>query len=398
MAVLLLVTASALAGGSDGRPAPSQPGGSATISQATAGPWRQVFFDDFSDGVQSARWGDYLGHPGGTLTATGTRPTSTASNGIARLETYRDPDLGNRWASGGMSSAVGLTQTYGRWEVRFRFDPGYGVGGVILLWPEDGGWPPEIDIYENGGETTDRREMSATLHYSPSNQTIQRTLRNTDFSAWHTVGVEWTPGRVVYLVDGSPWGSVTGPEVPDQPMWLAVQTASGRCGDQYAPCPDSSTPSKVVMEVDWVKGWKYDPSATALPPGGGPPSTGPGSGGRALTTGIKTRRSLSRSTAKRRGIPAVVRCSLACTARLVARIRSAHARKLGLKATGRWHVIGRRTQRLAAGKGTSVRIALPRLRDARLYRVPVLPVVVGVSATTSKGAKGVARGMVTIVR
>ena len=258
MAVLLLITASALAGGLGRSAGAAATGGKATISQVTGGPWRQVFFDDFSDGVQSARWGEYLGQPGGNPDGYWHPSHVAASNGIARLETYRDSDLGNRWASGGMSSAVGLTQTYGRWEVRFRFDPGYGVGGVILLWPEEG-WPPEIDIYENGGEITDRRGMSATLHYSPSNQTIQRYLPNTDFSAWHTVGVEWTPGRIVYLVDGSPWGSLTGSEVPDQPMWLAVQTATGRCGDHYAPCPDSSTPSKVVMEVELGQGLEVRP-------------------------------------------------------------------------------------------------------------------------------------------
>ena len=371
----------------------------ASSHQATGGPWRQVFLDEFDNGPQRARWGHlYEGQPGGNADGYFHPSHVTWSGGIVRLEAYRDPALGNRWASGGMSSSVGLTQAYGKWEVRFRFDEGYGVGGAILLMPENM-WPPEIDIYEDGGQTSDRLEMSATLHYSPSNETIQRTLRGTDFSAWHTVGVEWTPGKVVYLVDGVPWGSVTSPHVPDVPMWLAVQAPTGECGDEWAPCPNATTPAKVVMEVDYVKAWRYDPSA-ATGPGGGSgaaPGAGGSGGGSALATGLNTRPKLSRTAARTRGIPVVLRCSKACTASVVARIRATAARKLGLTATGRWLVVGRRKAKLAGRRPKAVRVRLPGLRDAAIGRMPALPVSLVVSSRTAQGARALHRSRVTIV-
>jgi beta-glucanase (GH16 family) len=166
--------------------------------------------------------------------------------------------FGSRWVSGGVSSANALKQTYGKYEVRFRRDPGKGVAAVLLLWPSGDNWPPEIDFAEDGGETAAPDQMSATLHYGRANDHIQRTLR-CDFTRWHTIGVEWTPGKLVYTLDGKRWAGVVSPQVPDEPMELDLQTQAGTCGDRYAPCPDSTTPSRVDVHMDWVVAWAYRP-------------------------------------------------------------------------------------------------------------------------------------------
>jgi beta-glucanase (GH16 family) len=171
--------------------------------------------------------------------------------GLLNLQTYRDPRFGGRWVSGGVSSAPALKQTYGKYELRFRMDRGRGVAVVLLLWPSGNTWPPEIDFAEDGGTSNSRREMSATLHYGASNSAIQRTV-HADFTHWHVMGVEWTPGKLVYTLDGRRWASVRGTQVPSEPMELDMQTQAGTCSDRYAPCPDSSTPSKVSLQVDWV--------------------------------------------------------------------------------------------------------------------------------------------------
>lgn len=79
-------------------------------------------------------------------------------------------------------------------------DRGKGVAAVVLLWPVRDQWPPEIDFAEDGGATNTRRHVSATLHYGAHDTQIQRTV-HADFTRWHTVGVEWTPGRLSYTLD-----------------------------------------------------------------------------------------------------------------------------------------------------------------------------------------------------
>jgi beta-glucanase (GH16 family) len=171
---------------------------------------------------------------------------------VLHLETYRDPRFGRQWVSGGLSNSRALKQTYGRYEVRFRADHGRGVAAILLLWPVADRWPPEIDFAENGGTTRARRSMTATLHYGDDNRQIQRTVRG-NFHRWHTMGVEWTPGSLVYTLDGRPWGRVGSDHVPSEPMELAIQSQAGTCGHRFAPCPDRSTPRVVRLQVDWVR-------------------------------------------------------------------------------------------------------------------------------------------------
>jgi beta-glucanase (GH16 family) len=173
------------------------------------------------------------------------------------LETYRDSRFGGRWVSGGLSNARALKQTYGKYEVRFRVDNGKGVAAILLLWPVRDHWPPEIDFAEVGGMTGRRGSMSATLHYGAADDQIQRSVR-ADFTRWHTAGVEWTPGKLVYTLDGKSWGTVRSRHVPREPMELAMQAQAGTCGDRYAPCPDATTPAKGNMQVDWVRAYMFE--------------------------------------------------------------------------------------------------------------------------------------------
>jgi beta-glucanase (GH16 family) len=136
-------------------------------------------------------------------------------------------------------------------------DKGYGVGYAILLWPSTGTWPTagEIDFAEDGGGN--RQATTATLHYGATDSKIQRNV-NADFSQWHTLGVEWSPNKLVYTLDGTTWATVNSTAVPKGPMELDIQSQTGTCGDPNRPCPNASTPKRVNMQVDWVAA--YAPS------------------------------------------------------------------------------------------------------------------------------------------
>jgi beta-glucanase (GH16 family) len=214
--------------------------------------WRQVFADDFTgNAIDDRKWGLYEGQPAGDPGGWWEPSHVEVGDGVVKLRSYRDPRFGNRWVSGGMSSARALTQRYGKYEVRFRVDAGYGIAAALLLWPTADHWPPEIDFAEHGGENRVRRHMTATLHQGEDDRTIQRTVE-ADFTCWHTMGVEWTPGRLVYTLDGRPWATVDDPGVPDEAMELDAQTQAGTEGDIWNPAPDEGTPGEVDMEIDWA--------------------------------------------------------------------------------------------------------------------------------------------------
>jgi len=246
-------------------PAPSSaPTASAAESHsATAGPpghvsglkmpagdlpgWKQVLADDFT-GQLTENWGLYNGQPDGDPGAWFLPGHVAAKQGELVITGQREQTPNGRiYATGGMMSKV--SQVYGRYEVRFRMDVGRGIQFNLLLWPTDDSWPPEINFAEDNGK--ERTGFATTMHYGPPHQTVSRHLK-IDTSKWHTAGLEWSPGKLTYLMDGKPWATVNSTHVPTTPMSLAIQTQAWHCGTKWAGCPNSSTPAQVNLHVDWV--------------------------------------------------------------------------------------------------------------------------------------------------
>jgi hypothetical protein len=218
--------------------------------------WKQVVAEDFSGSTIPAGWGAYEGTPGGEPNGKWLRSHTTVGNNVLTLA---GSQVGDKFATGGIMAggpAVGGL-TYGKYNVRFRINQGHGVKYAALLWPKSENWPidGEIDFAEDGGGN--RSGLTGTLHYGASNSQIQRDLTG-DFSTWNTLGVEWSPNRIVYTLNDKPWATVTGSAVPHTPMNLAIQTQAGTCGSWAgASCPDSTTPAHVNLQVDWVTMYSY---------------------------------------------------------------------------------------------------------------------------------------------
>jgi hypothetical protein len=211
--------------------------------------WRQYLAEDFRGSTLPKQWYAYDGRPGANPGGRWTPSQVTVRNG--RLNLTGSWDNG-RYTTGGVMSTDSET-TYGKFEVRFRAPKASGVKYALLLWPT-GTWPGagEIDFAEDGDGA--RQEISATLHHGWDNAQVQR-VRHDDFSAWQTVGVEWTPQKLVYTLNGKPWATVTGDAVPHGPMTLAMQMEAG-VGDAWSHLPDARTPAHVALEVDWVVGYR----------------------------------------------------------------------------------------------------------------------------------------------
>lgn len=218
--------------------------------------WRQVLADDFSGAALGAGWGKYSGNipsmPGGVWDPARVQ----VSNGSLKLLAADRGD--GTWTSGGAANTGAAKRTYGKWEMRMRMTKGNGVKYAALLWPSNGTWPVdgEIDFAEDGGG--DRSGTSATTHYAgpdgSGHYIVQRSLK-VDMSQWQNVGVEWTPGKLAYTLNGQKWGEVTSPAaaIPDGPMFFAIQTeANTRGATQWMTTVDSTTPSVVTCEVDWL--------------------------------------------------------------------------------------------------------------------------------------------------
>jgi hypothetical protein len=237
----------------------SEPSGLA-MPGAIAG-WAQTFADDFTSPASLDHYDIYGGTPGDGSDSCWDGNHVVVSGSELVLKGYKDPAAiaanacvgdANQIVTGGVKLATN-SQLYGKYEVRMRVDNGQGVSAVALLWPTTNTWPPEIDFTEDNGGSP-RTVDTATEHWGtyPNVFGASNTLP-VNLSQWHTVGVEWSPGKIVYTMDGSPWATETNANVPNVPMQLALQTEAWQCGTStWEECANTSTPAEVDMDVDWI--------------------------------------------------------------------------------------------------------------------------------------------------
>ena len=218
--------------------------------------WTADWVDNFNVPVDQTKWVAYgYGGQAPGQGAMGLYKESNAftSNGSLVLRTqYQN----GAWSSAGISSGDFYTAVGGRWEVRAKFPVSKGIGYVFLLYPDDGSWPPEVDIAE--GRVKGPQVMS-TYHWGASNNQVQQFFSNPDMSGWHTYGVILGTNTITYTFDGKPWVTITNGQVATKKLWLGFQCAAmdpqGSANayetvDHGVPGP--LTPAVDDIQIDWV--------------------------------------------------------------------------------------------------------------------------------------------------
>ena len=174
---------------------------------------------------------------------------------------------GKGWAytSGRVDTYQRFSTKYGRIEARIKVPAGSG------LWPAFWalstnvyrvGWPTagEIDMMEYLGATPNR--VYSAIH-GPGRglrdgiqSVASRGTRQSLSSAYHTYGMVWSPGKIIFTFDGEPYAVETrqsfGPKswVFDRPFFLVLNVA---VGGSWGGTPASSTPFPARMDIDWVR-------------------------------------------------------------------------------------------------------------------------------------------------
>ena len=254
------------AGGPSGEPSAStspSDAGSATPSQssgqgrsdATINGWNIDYFEGFDSSLEDLGWEHYgwgdppVGH--GAMGVMSQKNSFTQNGELVVRTQYQD----GQWSAGGASSEHVFTASRGRWEVRAKFPQAKGVGYVFLLWPEDQGWPPEIDFAE--GRVNGPR-VEGTYHWDPDNKQEQRAFDNVDMSGWHTYGVIVEDDHITFTLDGQEWGRIER-SITDKRMFFGVQTgAMDPNGDakRYETVdggvPGPLTPTVSDIQIDYV--------------------------------------------------------------------------------------------------------------------------------------------------
>ena len=240
-----------------GTASPSQPSGGSGRgrSEAEINGWSIDYFEGFDSSLEDLGWEHYgwgdppVGH--GAMGVMSQKNSFTQNGELVVRTQYQD----GQWSAGGTSSGKVFTASRGRWEVRAKFPQAKGVGYVFLLWPEDQGWPPEIDFAE--GRVNGPR-VEGTYHWDPDNKQEQRAFDNADMSSWHTYGVIVEDNLITFTLDGQEWGRIER-SITDKRMFFGVQTgamdpngSANRYETVDGGVPGPLTPAVSDIQIDYV--------------------------------------------------------------------------------------------------------------------------------------------------
>ncbi len=240
------------------------------------GDWSLVWNDEFDgDRLDGGKWSYQLGDGcdiglcgwGNNELQTYTTANATVSNGLLVITAKEESAAGRDYTSARIRTLDNGDWKYGRFEIRARLPAGQGLWPAIWLLPSEsvyGGWAAsgEIDIMEARGQSPST--VLGTLHYGatfPNNQSSGDafTLPSGTFTdTFHTFVLEWTEGRMVWLVDDTPYQvqtewSTTAAAFPapfDQDFHMLLNVA---VGGNFVGSPNGSTVFPQTMEIDYVR-------------------------------------------------------------------------------------------------------------------------------------------------
>ncbi|OLR94732.1 hydrolase [Actinokineospora bangkokensis] len=242
-----------------------------------------TFSDDFDgpagSGVDGSKWrfetGDNVNNHERQWYTDGTNNAALDGNGNLVITAKRENPGGYQcwygpceYTSARLSTAQTFTQTYGRFEARIKMSRGQGMWPAFWMLGNDigsAGWPQcgEIDVMENVG--FEPKTVHGTIHgpgYSGSGGIGAPYGIGGDFAdGFHTFAVDWTPGRIVWSVDGNAYSTKTTGDVGgnrwvfDHPFYMILNLA---VGGYWPGDPDGSTQFPNQLVVDYVHVTGYD--------------------------------------------------------------------------------------------------------------------------------------------
>jgi beta-glucanase (GH16 family) len=152
-----------------------------------------------------------------------------------------------QYTSGEINTYHSFAQTYGYFEMRAELPQNAGGWPAFWLLPEDGSWPPELDVMET--LTNDPRTDYSTSHSSIGGNTYSQGVAfiPDTTSGYHTYGVLWTKTTLTWFVDGTQVYQTATPTDMNKPMYMIANLALGGWGGNVDP---SQLPAQ--LKIDYI--------------------------------------------------------------------------------------------------------------------------------------------------
>ncbi|MDE1157447.1 MAG: family 16 glycosylhydrolase [Neorhizobium sp.] len=248
----------------------------------------QTFSDEFNglslydETTDSGTWdAKYSWAPdkGATLTTNGEKqwyinpsyaPTAEANpfsvdDGILTITASRTPDdikdvvNGYDYTSGMLTTHSTFAQTYGYFEIRADMPTDYGTWPAFWLLPEDGSWPPEIDVVEMKGQ--DPNTVQVTTKSAATGETVidSTAVKVADTEGYHTYGMLWDADHITWYFDDVAVAQTDTPDDMNKPMYMITNLAVGGTAGN----PTDGLENGAEMKIDYIHAYSLDDASAS---------------------------------------------------------------------------------------------------------------------------------------
>lgn len=217
--------------------------------------YRLAFHDEFTGPKWNDRvWATSLpwGNTNGDEQQYYTPAAVSQRGGLLTLTARRQDTRGMPYSSGIISTFRRYSFTYGYVEMRAKMPAGTGLWSAFWLPPTTPGSFEEIDVMELLG--SDPSQGFAVLHYGSAARRGKSvgSYRSPDFSTgFHTFAIDWSPGSLVWYVDGVERHRVS-ENVPSTPMYLIANLAVGG-QKSWSGAVDRYTEFPAQFQIDYIR-------------------------------------------------------------------------------------------------------------------------------------------------
>lgn len=159
------------------------------------------------------------------------------------------------YTSGMLTTFESFSQTYGYFEIRADMPDDRGTWPAFWLLPEDGSWPPELDVIEMRGQ--DPNQLVLTAHSEATGEHTQvRSVANVaSTEGFHTYGLLWTEDELVWYFDDVEVARAETPADMHDPMYMIVNMGLG--GWAGTPADDLTA----EMQIDYIRAYQLGDDA-----------------------------------------------------------------------------------------------------------------------------------------
>lgn len=164
-----------------------------------------------------------------------------------------DSSNGQSFVSGALTTLGNFDFSYGYIEAKVDVPEGAGLWPSLwMLGTDFVDLKPQLFMMEFNGSKPDSFFHNYNYTDAEGNlrsPTQQEVVVNGASEGWHTIGVRWSVGELIYYINGFPTFQVNGENVPSQAMYLIMNLAVGGI---WVDTPDEST-LPAPFKVDYVR-------------------------------------------------------------------------------------------------------------------------------------------------